>query len=147
MMKLLTAYSWLGMTVLIVGSTSGCSNHDYELATVRGRIVHAAQPKGRLSVVFQPIASSADRPNPGPASYGVTDVNGEYTLRTIDADRPGAVVGRHRVSIHVYQPETQPDSVRSDPDAAIPPRFRDGSMTIEIPANGLATANFDFSTP
>jgi hypothetical protein len=145
MMKLLSAYSWLGMTALIVGSSSGCSSHDYELAPVRGRIVQAEQPKGRLSVVFQPIASSADHPNPGPASYGVTDANGEYTLHTIDADRPGAVVGRHRVSIHVYQPETQSDADRNDPDAAIPRHFRDHSLTIDVPAVGLTNADFDLA--
>jgi hypothetical protein len=145
MMKLLSAYTWLGMTVLIVGSTSGCSNHDYELATVRGRIVAPVQFKKRLSVVFQPIANTADRPNPGPASYGVTDANGEYTLRTITDDRPGAVVGRHRVSIHVYRPETQPDADRSDPDAAIPRHFRDGTLTIEVLAVGQPNADFDLA--
>ena len=62
-------------------------------------------------------------------------MNGNNQLRTFDTDHPGAVVGPH--------PETQSDSDRADPDATIPLHFRDRSLTIEVPAVGLATADFD----
>jgi hypothetical protein len=130
---------------LLVCSVAGCGRSDFQLAEVSGRVVQSGQAKAGLSVVFQPIANSANNPNPGPASYGVTDDSGKFRLQTIDADRAGAVVGRHRVAIHVHKPETQRDGDRTNPDTAIPQHFRDGSFTIEVPAAGLPSADFDLS--
>jgi hypothetical protein len=131
----------VALSVLLIG----CTGRDFQLAEVRGRIVEVGKPKPGLSIVFQPISSAANEPNPGPGSYGTTDENGEYRLRTFDSDQLGAVVGKHRVAIHVRKPGVQRDSDRTDPDAAIPRRFRDGSLTMEVPVNGLSSADFDLA--
>lgn len=130
------------ITVVLPGCGSGI-----KLVEVSGRITQNNQPRPGLSVTFQPVAKSSRDTGPGPASYGKTDAEGRYRLRTITTDADGAVVGQHAVAIHVFQPETRSDVEQSDPDAGIPHRFRDSSLKVDVPPTGLTTANFDLSQP
>ena len=50
------------------------------------------KPTAEVGVVFSPVESSL-----GPPAMGVTDPSGRFTL--ITANRPGAVVGEHRVAV------------------------------------------------
>src|SRR6516165_6575723 len=86
----------------------GCGGRP-RTAPVSGVVRMDDKPLAGAHVNFQPIASR-DR-DPGPGSYGKTDGQGRYTLRLVDPDQPGAVVGEHRVSISLRGGE---EAVRSD---------------------------------
>lgn len=55
------------------------------------------EPVSGATVVFTPVGSAA-APIPGPYSSGVTNEQGEFTLRT-RRDDDGAVPGPHRVGV------------------------------------------------
>ena len=86
-----------GLALLVAAAcfvTTGCSN--YSLAPVSGRVTYKGEPVVGVDVVFYPKAVGDD-PDVGPFSFGTTDENGAYVLKTRDGE-DGAVVGEHRVS-------------------------------------------------
>lgn len=132
---------------MFLSAIGGCSHRDFELADVRGRVTRGGKPAEGLTVTFQPIAKNALNPNPGPASYGFTDADGQYALRTITGDEGGAVVGQHRVTIRLVKKESTSDAADRIIDTTIPSKFRNGSITQEVPSAGLPTADFDLPPP
>ena len=74
---------------------AGCSKSAY--SPVSGKVTKDGKPVPAVTVVFTPVGS-ASAPNPGPYSKGVTDEQGDFTLRTRHDDG-GAVPGPHRVGI------------------------------------------------
>src|SRR5262245_63669140 len=70
---------------------SGCDGR--AVAPVSGRVTLDGQPLANVLVVFEPINGN----NPGLGSVGRTDADGRFVLRQIQPDRPGALVGQHRV--------------------------------------------------
>jgi hypothetical protein len=94
------------------------------------------------------MALSNDNLNPGPGSFGRTDADGRYSLRTFDlSDQSGAVVGRHRVTIRLHQKATLSDAAGETKSPEIPAAFTDGSLIIEVPQAGLESANIDLARP
>ncbi len=73
---------------------AGCAQP--AVAPVSGRVTLDGQPLSGVFVIFEPIQSGA---NPGTGSIGKTDAEGRYTLRQMQPDRPGALIGAHRVRI------------------------------------------------
>jgi hypothetical protein len=67
----------------------GCDRSGLNLAPVSGVVTYNGAPVEKAGVIFMPES--------GPPAMGTTDAEGEFTLRT--ANRPGALVGNHRVSI------------------------------------------------
>src|SRR5262249_5813129 len=114
------------------------------------------KPYKNAIVSFQPIGT-ADNPNPGRGSSGLTDENGRFTL-TADDGHTGAVVGKHRVRIQTKRddptafvdPEVgSPDNpgpwgkkVEIDP---IPVEWYSDRSTkeFEVPTGGTDQANFE----
>src|SRR5262245_65916979 len=111
---------------------AGCGGGEFKVAPVSGTVTMDDRPLARVYVNFQPMGST-DNPNPGPGSYAVTDDQGRYTLKLVEGGKPGAVVGRHKVSITRQFAE----DVRGGPDTGTadgvsgPPRL--GSVK-QIPA-------------
>ncbi len=68
----------------------GCSK-DAASANVSGRVTFNGQPLVKAVLLFSPVDGSR-------ASTGVTNENGEYTLRFTPSNE-GAVVGEHKVII------------------------------------------------
>lgn len=124
---------------------AGCGGDGYSLATVEGRITDRGQPVAGASVTYQPIAPAKE--NPGPSSFGITDADGRYRLRTMTDNLPGAAVGRHRIRISMAARENQPDFSAMPSAKQVSPKFQDGSTVVEVPAGGLPSADFDFATP
>ncbi len=148
---------------LLVAVTTGCGD-EFQIAPVSGRITVQGKGIKGVFVTFQPIGGGLEDAA-GPASYAHTDDDGRYELKLItDDEEPGAVVGTHRVILQHRDDETLPgggatsvdlsatESDEADMAAArrrtvrqrkIPLRFRNGSVKIEVPAEGLAKADFD----
>jgi hypothetical protein len=80
---------------LVIAGTLGCSGQRSDLATVSGVVTLDGQPLPQATLFFQPMAN-------GPASFGLTDESGRYSLM-YKQGVPGAVVGSHQVKITTFQ--------------------------------------------
>ena len=76
---------------------AGCGGSKFPLAAVSGTITYDGEPLEGAEVVFAPL-EVADTVEVGPASVGITDAAGKYTLKTAKG-LPGAVATQHRVSV------------------------------------------------
>ncbi len=127
---------------------TGCSRPDYEVAPVSGRVTMGGRGLAGVAVNFQPVSKGPDQPNPGPGSYGTTDADGRFVLRTIEGDAEGAVVGTHRVRLRTKAPAQDPADDRAVTYKEIVPRqWRDGSQTFEVPPEGTDQADFELGSP
>lgn len=121
-------------------AAAGCGP-GYQTAPVSGQVTWEGEPLAGWGVSFQPISDSPA--DPGPGSHGTTDAEGRYTLRTVEPDRPGAVVGRHRVRITPPAGGHDPMDDVGDPRAIQPPaHFLDGSIEFTVPPGGTGEADF-----
>jgi hypothetical protein len=125
----------------------GCSTS--KTAPVSGRITLDGQPLADAHITFQPVGNS-DQSSPGMGSYARADSTGAYTLRLVESNQPGAVVGQHRVEINLRNDSSDDGDRRGKSPAAkiaIPAKYnRQSELTIEITAAGKTDANFDLSS-
>lgn len=136
----------LRMVCVLLGLllVAGCGGPDYELAPVSGRVTLDGKPIADVVVTFQPVASDRDNPNPGPGSTAKTDAQGRFTLRTIQPDEPGAVVGQHVVRLTTVATDIDTaDDTAQVVERLLPASCLDGSMTFDVPPAGTDAANFD----
>jgi len=121
-------FIWFGLLSVMVG-TLGCSGSRSDLATVSGVVTLDGQPLPRATLVFQPEAN-------GPASFGLTDESGRYTMM-YKQGVPGAVVGKHLVKITTFQEgdrEVNPPIPRAP--EILPDRYHGASeLTAEVLAS------------
>ncbi len=134
---------------LVLTGAVGCGGS--EIVPVSGVVKLNGKPYRNAVVSFQPVGNR-DSPNPGRGSAGVTDADGRYTL-TYDGERPGALVGKHRVRIFTQQGGGGEEggkgkAVRPQRFAEpIPIEWHEKSMkTFEVPTGGTDAANFDILT-
>jgi hypothetical protein len=84
---------WIILGVVL--AVYGCGGGGPRTVPVSGRVQLNGQPLPDAQVIFRPDSKEL---SPGPASYGKTDAQGRFVLRTMDG-RDGAVVGPHKVRI------------------------------------------------
>jgi len=124
---------------------AGCSSG--AIAPVSGRVTMNGQPLANVHVSFQPIASGSDH-NPGGGSYAFTDVDGRFTLRLVDGDTPGAVVGKHRVEITPRNTDDDADRRGKGAPKGVPDRYnRNTELTFEVKRGGTDNADFPLTSP
>lgn len=119
---------------------AGCDWHG-NVVPVSGRVTLNGQPLKDASVSFQPISPGANERPETAGSAGKTDANGHFTLRLIDPDRDGALIGQHTVTISTATSGTG-DGATSRGER-VPKAWRDGSKHFDVPAGGTTAANFD----
>lgn len=108
-----------------------------DVAPVSGLVTLDGEPLAGASVAFQPIGA-----NPGSGSYGRTDSEGRFSLQLVNPDEPGAVVGRHRVSITLSEGESSSDA--GPVVEKVPARYnRNSELEVEVPAGGADSVRFD----
>jgi hypothetical protein len=123
---------------------SGCGSK-YDTAPVSGTVKMNGKPLANAALTFQPIGG-------GMASTGITDASGRYTLTFLYSEDEGAIVTTHRVIIRTHRRANTEDtsSDRADPSARdpIPRRYNDATdLTMEVPADGTDSADFDLKMP
>jgi len=128
--KLSFCPAWIGICLLTAGCGPG-----YKLVPVSGRVTLDGKPVADAHVNFEPRAR-------GPGSYGKADQEGRFTLVSVFDDRRGAVPGAQVVLITTAKEEPGSDASQLVGELA-PPRFLDGSVTFNVPAEGTDAANFD----
>jgi hypothetical protein len=130
---------------IVAISTPGCGGSSPKLVEVRGRITDGGKAVAGANVTYQPIATSKDDIFPGPGSFGKTDADGHYQLRTFNHELPGAIPGQHRISISLPPTGEVRDFAPAANAKAIPARFLDGSTIVVVPTDGAAELNFDLA--
>lgn len=78
---------------------AGCSNQP-ELVPVTGKVTMNGKPLGNVKVDFQP---DPDKGTTGQGSTGTTDADGNFKL-LFQTDKPGVILGHHRVIIVDLEP-------------------------------------------
>jgi hypothetical protein len=125
----------------------GCGSGKF--APVSGTVTMNGKPLAGATVIFSPIAKEGSI-DAGPGSSGKTNEKGEYTL-TSDTGRPGAGVGKHRVSVSLMGPSTGTGDERRRPGTPVnqvPVRYNGKTeLTYEVPAGGTGKADFTLTSP
>jgi hypothetical protein len=135
---------WPVLAALLVLST-GCDSGPYKTARVSGRVTLNGSPLADAAVTFQPVATKGK--DPGPGSGGVTDADGRYTLTLVGKTTRGAVVGKHKVLITMYQKDDPADD-RPKPVKRLPKRYNSKTeLQFEVPSGGSDSADFNLKAP
>jgi hypothetical protein len=130
----------LGMLLIV-----GCAPRSSAIVPVSGTVTLDGQPLVGATLSFQPITDKAVAGQAGIGSYGKTDEQGRYTLRLIDPDQPGALVGKHTVNITTaVAANPASDEIKLKQPERISPKSR--TQEIEIPAGGTDKADLKLSS-
>ncbi|HJZ91304.1 MAG TPA: hypothetical protein VKE40_10565 [Gemmataceae bacterium] len=137
---------FLAVLAIALPLAAGCSRGP-ATAQVSGRVTLNGQPLANVHVSFQPIAAGNDY-NVGGGSYAITDADGKFTLRLVDGEKLGAVVGKHRVEITPRNTDDDLDRRGKGAPTGIPERYnRNTTLTFEVPAKGTDQADFPLTAP
>jgi hypothetical protein len=127
------------MAVLAL-SVPGCGRNPYgNFVTVTGTLVCNGKPAKGATVVFtpadEPDKTGREQGNPGPASLGVVQEDGTFSLTTWNymgvQERPGALVGPHKVSVEPPRTKTPGLTIQQQ---NFPPKIR---AEVEAKLNAL----------
>lgn len=119
---------------LVLASLVGCGTKGPEVVPVSGRVTLDGAPLVGATLSFQPITDRTST-TPGVGSYGKTDSDGKYTLRLIDPDKPGALVGKHTVTITTaVAADPASDEINLKQPEILPPSER--TREVEVPPGG-----------
>ncbi|MDY3554606.1 hypothetical protein R5W24_003732 [Gemmata sp. JC717] len=106
--------------------------------SVSGAVTLDGQPVEGASVSFTPAAGDGGGVG---GSYGKTDAQGRYALKTVIGDRGGAVPGKHKVTISLSKPD--PKSPEGAEKNLIPAKYNTKSdLTFDVPTGGTDKADF-----
>jgi hypothetical protein len=135
-------WAWAAALILVCCLPVGGCSSGGKLAPVSGTVTLDGKPLADALIVFQPIAN-AGKPAPGMGSSGVTDASGKYTLRTMDTDRPGAVVAKHSVAINMKGESSDLDKP-GPPKKGLPAKYnRNSELQFDVQPGGTDKADFD----
>ncbi|HEY2881006.1 MAG TPA: carboxypeptidase-like regulatory domain-containing protein [Pirellulales bacterium] len=97
------AYFFLLFVLFVV--CSGCGSGGVALGTVSGHVTKGGKPAAGINVRFEPAAG-------GRASEATTNSDGYYEL-IFSADRKGAVLGQHHVTVQIKEKYNNQDVMTS----------------------------------
>lgn len=139
----------VGILILTVAMCVGCGGPSF--APVSGTVKLNGSPLPHATVVFTP---NSDATNPGPGSIGVTNADGRYELRVGTTNAPGAIVGKHTVSISAYSGDGDAESsapITGDKvlrKALLPAEYNARTkLAFDVPASGTGEADFPLAVP
>jgi hypothetical protein len=116
---------------------AGCGS---DFAPVSGRVTMNGKALPNAVVTFQPGGKRGAPPPTATGSVGRTDAEGNYSLRVISPDKPGALVGEHAVTISISPGEAGAKQAKAQP---LPKGWQDGSRRFTVPPEGTSSADFD----
>ncbi len=143
-------YFWLGLAVTVC---CGCQSERFPVAPASGTVTLNGKPLPNAHVLVQPVSQGTTF-EIGPESVGLTDAEGRFTLSTIEPERKGAMIGKHRVSVTIPEEESRygggAESGRpaGKPVYTIPRRYRLGeALQIEVPPEGTDNLELKLTSP
>ncbi len=134
----------LCLALLQLVALAGCGGNEFDLAPVSGRITLDGKPLPGADVVFQPFESNAGTVNVGPGSFGHTDEQGNFTLKTMEGEA-GAVVGKHHVTVTLPKEEADAQAALDNDEitkviSILPDKYRNGEAEFVVPSGGTQEA-------
>jgi hypothetical protein len=138
-MNVFHARSWTVAVVLValVGLwLPGCGSKGTALGEVEGTVTLDDEPLAGATISFSPEGG-------GRTSSAITDEAGRYRLE-FTADKPGALVGKHKVTITTFEEGELDDSgklVGNVPEK-VPAKYREESPLVREVKSGKQTINF-----
>lgn len=131
------------LLLLFQAGCSGGSGDTPETAQVKGIVTMSGNPVPNATVVFLPES--------GPSARGITDESGTYTLKT--GKTPGAVTGRHSVTISVSSgvipmPGTEEAKQAEKTKSVIPADYADpqkSGLSANVSAGGENVIDFNLN--
>lgn len=138
-------FARLTLGVVLVFAAVGCGGTSYSTAPVSGTVTLNGKALADASVQFQPAMGG----NPGPPSYGTTDDEGHFTLAFRD-EKPGAVVGKHRVIITTRQfgpRKDNPDAEEELVKEQVPDSYATEPPMFDVPKGGTEGATIELIGP
>ncbi len=135
----------LSLLVLLLAAV-GCGGDEYPLAPVSGTVTLDGAPVADARIGFEPVRQGESL-EAGPGSYGKTDQEGRFSLKSLHGDQ-GAVVGPHMVRITTFQTKgSGPAGIEVVAEERIPARYVDGStLRFTVPADGTDEADFELTS-
>jgi hypothetical protein len=132
---------WHPLAIFLVFGLVGCGG--VSTVPVSGKIILDGKPLAGATVTFTPFG---DDRNPGPASAGLTDDKGEYSLALVtDASNRGAVRGKHKVKISAMEGGSD-GAAGADPKPRVdkvPAEYNlNSGLIFEVPEGGTTSADF-----
>jgi len=133
--------------LLLLLAAGGCGGEEFPLARVSGTVTLDGAPVADAFIGFEP-QRQGDSLEAGPGSYGKTDQQGRFRLKSLHGD-DGAVIGPHVVRISTL--DVAPPGLEGDleivAEERIPARYVDGStLRFTVPADGTDQANFELTS-
>jgi hypothetical protein len=123
---------------------AGCTRSP-TVVPVSGKVTLDGEPLANVAVAFQPVTDKANASQTAIGSYGRTDAEGNYSLRLIDPDQPGAIIGKHQVTLTTATAANYAsDDLKLKTTERLPSAAR--SQQFEVPAGGTDQANFDLKS-
>lgn len=116
---------------------AGCGSKGPELGEVSGTVNLNTRPLANALIVFQPEKG-------GSPSTARTDEEGYYDLM-FTADRAGAMLGKHKVTVSTYRQEPQPNGTTKELPETVPARYTNQLKTplVKEVSSGSNKINID----
>lgn len=129
----------LAALVLLCPLLAGCGDRRNS-APVSGTVTVRGQPMADIAVNFEPSGGGA-----GLGSVGKTDASGKYTLRFVDNNAAGALVGSHKVTFSdlTIAAESSDGGAMPRQKHRFPVRYTSEPQDVEVQAGGTTSADFD----
>jgi hypothetical protein len=136
---------------LALAAVVGCGGT--KIVPVSGIVKLDGKPYKNAVVSFQPVGEK-EAPNPGRGSSGLTDEAGRFSL-IYDGEKPGALVGKHRVRIFTDADSPPPPEAGGIEGEGTGKQFLEpipvewhelSKKEFEVPPGGTDAANFDIQT-
>lgn len=125
--------------VLLLGLVLGCGAKGPAVVPVSGRVTLDGAPLVGATLSFQPVTDKSGA-SAAVGSYGKTDAEGKYSLRLIEPDQAGAIIGKHTVTITTAVAENPAsDEIKLKQPEALPLEAR--TREIEVPVGGTDKAD------
>jgi hypothetical protein len=127
------------LSLLILLVFIGCGRTGPKAVSVSGRVTMDQKPLANADVSFLPVDSDPNN-SASRESAGRTDEQGRFTLKLIQDQSNGAVVGTHKVRISVIERGTKIVN-------RVPKEYNENTkLTFTVPAEGTTEANFDLNS-
>ena len=119
-----------------LGIIAGC-NRGPQLGEIEGTVRLDGEAVEAASLIFQP--------DTGAPSTGTTDAEGHFEIM-FEKGRPGAVIGRHKVTIQTYRFGLSEDRTPQITPERIPPKYNRQTELVREVTAGRQTFDFDLTT-
>lgn len=125
----------------LVACVAGCGGES--LVPLEGTVTLDGKPMAGVHVLFFPTEAEA---NDATQYRGITDNQGHYSLERASDDSVGLTPGTYRVSLTTAVIEGFSDELTPTPPERVPRKYRDGTLTFDVPEGGTQEANFEMKS-